>query len=218
MTTEKPTPATDKEIATWRTNAPFDEAWPRLIARIEDDAKTISGLVFDLEASERNEAKYRILSQALPSSCSLSHPEIRYQGEACPLCEALKLDGAMIDELRHERNVLQKICAERSEEIERLSEALTRLRDCDWTISLPDRMDAVRDIARAALSRLSSDPGAKPSLPKFDGAALGRKIVEDAFAFARAEMRKKHAVNRNECYGDLCICVEPKPGAGEVGK
>lgn len=93
-------------------------------------------------------------------ACSLSHPEIRYQGETCPLCEALKLDGAMIDELRHERNVLQKICAERSEEIERLSEALTRLRDCDWTISLPDRMDAVRDIARAALSRLSSDPGA----------------------------------------------------------
>lgn len=33
----------------------------------------------------------------------------------------------------------------------RKTEALTRLRDCDWVISLPDRMDAVRDIARAAL-------------------------------------------------------------------
>jgi ribosomal protein L1 len=33
----------------------------------------------------------------------------------------------------------------------RLREALVRLRDCDWVISLPDRMDAVRDIARAAL-------------------------------------------------------------------
>jgi hypothetical protein len=32
-----------------------------------------------------------------------------------------------------------------------LREALVRLRDCDWTISLPDRMDAVRDIARAAI-------------------------------------------------------------------
>lgn len=32
-----------------------------------------------------------------------------------------------------------------------LKEALIRLRDCDWVISLPDRMDAVRDIARAAL-------------------------------------------------------------------
>jgi len=28
---------------------------------------------------------------------------------------------------------------------------LTRLRDCDWVISLPDRMDAVRDIAKEAL-------------------------------------------------------------------
>ena len=33
----------------------------------------------------------------------------------------------------------------------RLREALVKLRDCDWVISLPDRMDAVRDIARAAL-------------------------------------------------------------------
>ena len=36
-------------------------------------------------------------------------------------------------------------------ENQRLREALIRLRDCDWVISLPDRMDAVRDIARAAL-------------------------------------------------------------------
>lgn len=32
-----------------------------------------------------------------------------------------------------------------------LREALTRLRDCDWVITLPDRMDAVRDIACKAL-------------------------------------------------------------------
>jgi len=34
---------------------------------------------------------------------------------------------------------------------ERLRVALTRLRDCDWVITLPDRMDAVREIARKAL-------------------------------------------------------------------
>lgn len=34
----------------------------------------------------------------------------------------------------------------------RLRDALERLRDCDWVISLPDRMDAVREVARAALS------------------------------------------------------------------
>jgi len=33
-----------------------------------------------------------------------------------------------------------------------LRDACERLRDCDWVITLPDRMDAVRDIARAALA------------------------------------------------------------------
>lgn len=32
-----------------------------------------------------------------------------------------------------------------------LEAALIKLRDCDWVITLPDRMDAVRDIARTAL-------------------------------------------------------------------
>ena len=36
-------------------------------------------------------------------------------------------------------------------ERDRLKAALVRLRDCDWVISLPDRMDAVREIARQAL-------------------------------------------------------------------
>lgn len=35
--------------------------------------------------------------------------------------------------------------------IERLRDALERIRDCDFVISLPDRMDAVRKIAREAL-------------------------------------------------------------------
>lgn len=37
-------------------------------------------------------------------------------------------------------------------ENERLRAALTRLRDCDWTIGRGDRMDPVRDIAREALN------------------------------------------------------------------
>lgn len=52
------------------------------------------------------------------------------------------------------RNSLPTILTEIRElraENARLREALVRLRDCDWVISLPDRMDAVRDIARAAL-------------------------------------------------------------------
>ena len=36
-------------------------------------------------------------------------------------------------------------------QVARMETALRRLRDCDWVISLPDRMDAVRDIAREGL-------------------------------------------------------------------
>ena len=35
--------------------------------------------------------------------------------------------------------------------IEKLEKALERIRDCNWVITLPDRMDAVRAIAREAL-------------------------------------------------------------------
>jgi len=37
------------------------------------------------------------------------------------------------------------------ERIAKLEAALERIRDCDWVISLPDRMDEVRKIAREAL-------------------------------------------------------------------
>jgi cell division protein FtsB len=40
----------------------------------------------------------------------------------------------------------------------RLRGALERLRDCDWVISLPDRMDAVRAIAREALAAKKEQP------------------------------------------------------------
>lgn len=41
--------------------------------------------------------------------------------------------------------------AELEQQLAELRKALTRIRDCDWVITLPDRMDAVRDMARAAL-------------------------------------------------------------------
>jgi hypothetical protein len=39
------------------------------------------------------------------------------------------------------------------------TDALIKLRDCDWIISIPDRMDAVRDIAIEALNELSQEKG-----------------------------------------------------------
>lgn len=41
--------------------------------------------------------------------------------------------------------------AEAEKRVEMLTYALKRIRDCDFVITLPDRMDAVRAIAREAL-------------------------------------------------------------------
>ena len=41
--------------------------------------------------------------------------------------------------------------SELKKQVEVLTDALVRLRDCDWVITPNDRMDAVRDIARTAI-------------------------------------------------------------------
>ncbi len=48
------------------------------------------------------------------------------------------------------------------EDSQRMREALERLRDCDWVITLPDRMDAVRKIAREALAPSEEPPDDQP--------------------------------------------------------
>jgi len=62
------------------------------------------------------------------------------------------LEQNLIDLEEYRRDV-----AKLTEERDRLRAALVRLRDCDWVITLPDRMDAVREIARKALG--ASDAG-----------------------------------------------------------
>jgi pyrroloquinoline quinone (PQQ) biosynthesis protein C len=60
--------------------------------------------------------------------------------------------------LEQERDHWKRECLEQAKLLamgadreEKLRTALQRLADCDWVISLPDRMDAVRKIAREAL-------------------------------------------------------------------
>jgi hypothetical protein len=55
-------------------------------------------------------------------------------------------------ESRKRMSALESALNAEREKVRALSLACERLRDCDWVISLPDRMDAVRDIARAALA------------------------------------------------------------------
>lgn len=49
------------------------------------------------------------------------------------------------------RNFTLSSMRETADRLEELKKALERIRDCDWVITLPDRMDAVRQIAREAL-------------------------------------------------------------------
>jgi uncharacterized coiled-coil DUF342 family protein len=50
---------------------------------------------------------------------------------------------------------VSSLCREYREQRDRLAEALQKLADCDWVITLPDRMDAVREIANEALQCLN---------------------------------------------------------------
>ena len=60
----------------------------------------------------------------------------------CPSCT---------DPHDHEVPVPESEFDELIERIQKLETALARIRDCDFVITLPDRMDAVRAIAREAL-------------------------------------------------------------------
>lgn len=77
--------------------------------------------------------------------------------------ELLKIEwearGFIGTPMRHAVIVVERLVALSTQPAEALAlhvaplvKALERLRDCDWVISLPDRMDAVRDIAREALA------------------------------------------------------------------
>ena len=62
---------------------------------------------------------------------------------------------AEVEELKSARKQeaeMRETIKAQAEEIAGMRDALIRLRDCNWVISPPDRMDAVRDIAREALA------------------------------------------------------------------
>jgi hypothetical protein len=84
-------------------------------------------------------------------------------------------------------------------EIERLRAALTRLRDRDWTITPLDRMDAVRDIARATLEGSNDRPHFTPEMVQAgvavyldwdstDDYSLGRLVKSVYLAMSKANL------------------------------
>ena len=60
------------------------------------------------------------------------------------------------DKCQHDACVLRRELAAMTKHRDRLAEALQKLADCDWVITLPNRMDAVRTIANEALKCLTN--------------------------------------------------------------
>jgi len=77
------------------------------------------------------------------------------------VAELIKQREQLRNELHESRNAEMLARVQLGTEREKsaaLRLACERLRDCDWVISLPDRMDAVRDIAREALAATQAAP------------------------------------------------------------
>lgn len=70
--------------------------------------------------------------------------EIRF----APFSERIK--STIIAALKCNKSLIKENY-EQTQKIQKLKTTLERIRDCDWVITLPDRMDAVREIAREAL-------------------------------------------------------------------
>jgi DNA-binding transcriptional regulator YbjK len=64
-------------------------------------------------------------------------------------CEAVHADVART--LERERDCYKSDVEVITKERDEARAVLQRIADCDWVITLPDRMDAVRKIAREAL-------------------------------------------------------------------
>jgi hypothetical protein len=79
---------------------------------------------------------------------------VQLGNERARLDDLLSINATGAARLAHATAQLK---AER-QKVQALRLACERLRDCDWVISLPDRMDAVRDIARTALAATEDTP------------------------------------------------------------
>lgn len=146
-TAATPTPRTDAEI--FDATPESEDLEPLLDCVTADFARTLE----------------RELAQAVAERDA--HRETIRQ-----VIEAAKWDGLIgipeiIQSLQHELNNVWRPAAAMNEryareykaerdtalaQVTKLREALERLRDCDWVITPHDRMDGVRDIARAALA------------------------------------------------------------------
>jgi len=76
---------------------------------------------------------------------------LKYYTDLCPH-EPEWVPTQLAEEAAAWQAEIKRLTDERDAERDRMRDALIRLRDCDWVITPANRMDAVRDIAREALT------------------------------------------------------------------
>jgi len=153
------TPETD---ATYK-NHPWDMhdhiplEFARRLERERDDAREVLREIRDNEVNPEDEAD-KFLRDHVPSELS----KVREQRDSIDsmyqkiIKEVLECDP--IPACKREDDQLEppwEVIARTREQRDRLAEALRKLADCDWVITLPNRMDAVRTIADVALKSLT---------------------------------------------------------------
>jgi hypothetical protein len=79
------------------------------------------------------------------------------RNEVCTLKVEIADDAIALRDTMRERDAAAAELATEREKVRVLRLACERLRDCDWVISVPDRMDAVREIAREALKKMEGE-------------------------------------------------------------
>ena len=112
-----------------------------LLARLDEANREIARLQMELDATCNAEE----LRQARTELDRLRAALVEAEKDAETLQASNNTYERDWPQLVHERSRWRE-CAER------LAGQMQRLADCDWVITLPDRMDAVRDVARNALA------------------------------------------------------------------
>jgi hypothetical protein len=128
------------------------EAWQAALASISQEP-----VAWRWTNEPNGETVYSDIADVRPSNAQPLYTGP--QAQQATIIEALQINAKHWEDTCHaqwENNQelilkYEATIAQQAEHIAKLEAALTKLRDCDFVISLPDRMDAVRDITRKAL-------------------------------------------------------------------
>ena len=150
-----PTPRTD-ERDHWQ------EIAKTMSAEREHNANVAQAMTAERDQLRAENATLRAAQKACEACDEPTAFEVRKLRERAERAEAElaaaneRLRSEAMDDYASIKDLQRELATER-EKVRVLRLACERLRDCDWVISLPDRMDAVREIAREALKKMEGE-------------------------------------------------------------